>query len=319
MVERKTLESINWKEKDLEELIENNMDRVLDEENLMPIFTERAYQEEPDIMALDRKGVLYLLELKRTKGSEENLLQVLRYGQIYGQKSYEELEKLYQKFNPQGGSLIVEHKSYFNLSIEEELEREQFNTTQHFLIVTDGTDLKTRNAINYWKTQGLSMDAIVYRVYETSGGEPLIELGTYSPVQDVIEQEAESYIVNTNYKNNINAHNDMLTQKKAAAYYHPWKHKIKRIEKGDKVFLYKSGVGIVAMGIGSGILNVCDYQGHKDEEYAMPLSDFYQLKKPLSAAQMKTVTQSDFTFRQTMFSIGNKGDIIWNYIKKNCM
>src|SRR5690625_5068139 len=87
MVERTSLADIGWKEIDLEEVLISNMDRMLDEENLMPIFSQRSFQEEPDIMALDKKGILYILELKRDKSNEKNLLQVLRYGQIYGQKN----------------------------------------------------------------------------------------------------------------------------------------------------------------------------------------------------------------------------------------
>jgi len=40
-------------------------------------------------------------------------------------------------------------------------------------------------------------------------------------------------------------HNDMLSHGKAAAYFDPWKFKIERLAKGDVVFLYQSGVGIV--------------------------------------------------------------------------
>lgn len=64
----------------------------------MPIFKERKFQEEPDIMALDTNGNLYIFELKRWQAKEENLLQVLRYGQLFGNSSYEDLNNMYKSF-----------------------------------------------------------------------------------------------------------------------------------------------------------------------------------------------------------------------------
>lgn len=97
-VKRVTLAEIGWKEKDLENLISNNIQDFISSNDLMPIFTERARQEEPDILALDRNGELYIFELKRWSGKQENLLQVLRYGQMYGKSTYEELNFLYSKY-----------------------------------------------------------------------------------------------------------------------------------------------------------------------------------------------------------------------------
>ncbi|REJ10368.1 EVE domain-containing protein [Halobacillus trueperi] len=320
MLKRTNLKNVGWREEDLEELLVQNLDRLLDEQHLMPLFTERKFQPEPDILALDHTGKLYIFELKRWKSKDDNLLQVLKYGQEYGQKSYKDLENIYFKFNPDSASLIQDHREYFKLDSESEIKEEHFNQHQQFLIVTDGTDFKTRRAINYWKETGLDIEAIVYRVYTTDANEHLIEFNTYSPSQDVIEHEPSNFILNTNYKRNPDSHQDMMKQGKAAAYYHPWKNKIQRIQKGDKVFLYQSGKGIVAMGIGTGVVNKEEYHGKTNEEYNMNLEDFTILKKPMAAKKMKEITDSNFMFNQTLFSVDKeKSDLIWKHIKENHM
>ena len=48
-------------------------------------------------MALDRDGNLYIFEIKVWEAHQENLLQVLRYGQINGASDYEELERIWQR------------------------------------------------------------------------------------------------------------------------------------------------------------------------------------------------------------------------------
>ena len=61
----------------------------------------------------------------------------------------------------------------------------------------------------------------------------------------IIERVQESfYILNTNSSNSTDDDSDMLLNNKAAAYFAPQKFSIKRINKGDRVFLYRSGVGI---------------------------------------------------------------------------
>lgn len=96
-VKRVTLADIGWREKDLENLISNNIQDFISSNDLMAIFTERVRQEEPDILALDKDGNLYIFELKRWSGKKENLLQVLRYGQLFGKSTYDELNCLYKK------------------------------------------------------------------------------------------------------------------------------------------------------------------------------------------------------------------------------
>lgn len=316
---RTNLQNIGWLEKDLELLLEKNMDRLLDEQHLMPIFTQRSFQEEPDIMALDRTGKLFIFELKRWKSNSENLLQVFRYGQIFGQNTYDQLNSMYLNFNKGAKSLLEEHRTYFDLKPEECIKKEHFNQQQHFLVVTDGTDLKTREAINYWKESNLNIDSIVYRVYQTTSGENLIEFNSYSPFQDVIEYEETSFILNTNYKNNPNSHKAMLDQEKASAFFAPWKLKINNIQKGDRVFLYKSGTGIVATGIGTGELKSATYEGKEDEEFYTPLDNFKILKTPLKAAKIKEAANSNFVFNQTMFRINKtKGDLILGYMEEYC-
>ena len=321
---RTTLEALNWKEKDLENLIARNIESIISQDSLMTVFQERSGKEEPDILALDKKGDMYILELKRWQSESENLLQALRYGQIFGQHNYEMLNNLFKKLRKNETiELLEEHKKYFDLRKEEEITENHINIKQHFLIVTDGTDADTRQAINYWSSTGLSINAIVYRVFVTETGEKLIEFNTYSPDSDVIELEEGCYILNTNIKSGSSDDPDMVDNGKAAAYYEPWKHKISKIKKGDKVYLYRSRVGIVGMGIGSGVIEKKNYQDKPtevNEEYNTILKNYVKLVKPLHASNIKKITNIDYRFMSTMFGIGEeKGNLIWDYITKNCL
>lgn len=300
-VKRTTLSQIGWQEKDLEKLLANHITDLLHIDELMTIFTERPRQEEPDILALNAAGELYIFELKRWQSNTENLLQALRYGQLYGNSSYDELNGLYKKYH-NGAELVDAHKRYFNLADDAALKTSDYNKKQHFMIVTNGLDLKTIEAIGYWKRNGLNIDGIVYWVFEIAG-EHFIEFNTYSPTDSNYEVESGCYVLNTNFSNNEQSHFDMLKYKKAAAYCPGWKEKIQKLQKEDFVFLYQTSVGIVAYGKADGKLNMKEWDNVPDDEYYMNLNDFRMLSNPLSAAEMKLAANIGFPFRTTMFSV----------------
>ena len=135
-----TLAEIGWREVDLENLIAENIDRVLRADDLMVFSQETQFQEEPDLMALDREGHLYIFELKRWRSSQENLLQVLRYGQRFGPCGYDTLEHLWERYqrNSDGAtaSLRDAHARYFELTVP--LDKRSFNTEQRYVVITSG-------------------------------------------------------------------------------------------------------------------------------------------------------------------------------------
>lgn len=297
-VKRVNLSDIGWKEKDLEDLLSNNIQDFISSNDLMTIFNERKGQEEPDILAIDKKGDLYIFELKRWAGKQENLLQVLRYGQLFGKSSYDDLNSLYKKYQGDSAELVADHNSFF----ECQLTKDNFNQKQHFIIVTNGLDQSTVESIVYWKSVGLSIDAVVYWVFEINK-EYFIEFNTYSSIENYLEYENNCYVLNTDFSNNPEHHNDMINNQKAAAYWPGYREKIQKFQKGDLIFLYKSGTGIVAYGYAGGTLEKSPCDGYKDYEYSMKLNDFVVLKSPISAADMKHLTSQGYNFRTTLFSI----------------
>lgn len=304
-VKRISLADMGWKEKDLENLISNNIQDFISSNDLMTIFTERQRQEEPDILALDKNGDLYIFELKRWGAKQENLLQVLRYGQLFGRSNYDDLSELYKKHQKSAqADLQLDHGKYFN-STGKTLSLEQFNTKQHFLVVTNGIDQATVESILYWKNNGLNLDAIIYWVFEING-EYYIEFNMYSQVENFLDYENNCYVINTNSQSGSHFTEEMLREEKAAAYYPGWREKIKKLQRDDLVFLYQSGKGIIAYGYADGILHKAPCDGYPDYEYYMHLNNFTKLKEALSASEMKNLTNCGFNFRQTMFSISEE-------------
>ncbi len=290
-------------ERKFQHILFKSLDRLVSDNELLLLMESRRGPEEPDLMALDKNGNLYIFELKAVGSNSENLLQVLRYGQLFGGYKYEELARLYKKHQRGENSLAEDHQKIFDV----ELKEEDFNRKQIFVIMTNGIDFKTREAIKYWRSTGLDVRAWVYRAYKDEQEKMLLEITSFSVEDNPFEDLSEGYyILNTNYNNDPKDHEDMLNNKKAAAYFEPWKFKMERLSKGDAVFLYQSKVGIIAYGNASDKLTKASYQGKKEyeyEEYSRKLNNFRILKEPISASEVKEITGTNYIFMQTMFGI----------------
>ena len=254
-------------------------------------------------MAIDKNGHLFIFELKAWEAHPSNLLQVLRYGQLYGPSKYTDLDAWYKKATDPSQSLMVAHEAKFATKFNEE----DYNKKQVFVVMTNGLDYKTREAIQYWRSCGLDIRPWVYRLYDGSSNDILLEMSPFRVDDNPYEDIAEGYyILNTNISNDPGYHDDMLTNHKAAAYFAPPKLKIEQLSKNDVVFLYQSGVGIVAVGKADGKLVKAPYQGDPqfpDEEYYMKLHNFKKVDPPLAAADIKRTTGVNYCFMQTMFGL----------------
>ena len=315
-VPSKTLADIGWLEADLQAMLFANLEKVLQDTDLILLMQSVQGAEEPDLMALDRNGDLYIFELKAWESTSENILQALRYGQIYGQANYERLNSLYLRTNPGSQSLIEALRAKFEVEILEE----DINRRQHFVIVTNGLDFRTREAVLYWRSKNLDVRAWLYRVYQLDS-EILFEMNVFELQDNPYSDVAEGYyILNTNLANSEDDDHDMVENGKAAAYFDPWKRNIEKIGKGNTVFLYRSGQGIVGYGVADGQLRHREYQGDPelaDEEFYMKLTGYRILENPVPASEIKQVTGVNYVFMATMFGIdAESGKRIVNHIKK---
>ena len=315
------LADINWLEKDLENLISNNIFLFVPENQLMIISQEKAFQEQADILAIDKEGTLFIFELKRWESTKENLLQVLRYGQIFGQYSYENLQNLLRSYRKDYDlNLSEKHFEYFKDQIDKPLNHNEFNKNQHFVVITNGIDFDTLNSVKYWKEKGLKIDCLPFRAYKLHD-KHFLEFSSFNPQNEVIISDFTGYfIVNTNITWSDENYREMLSENKAAAYGSR-RYGIKRIKKGDEVFLYHNGVGVVAFGkaIGTPI------EIEDDEEIYVKLDIKWKvdpIKNPSAAVgawEINKELKAGYGFRQTVFAITKEMSDAIKKLKKNKM
>lgn len=301
-----TLAKLELKEKDLENIIVENIESLVRTDQLLVIMQERSYKEEADILAVDECGSIYIFELKRWKSKQENILQVLRYGQKFGRYDYEKLNYYFQRYSKKKEQTLQHaHKEYFGL--EEPVKKDNFNRKQRFIIVTNGIDYETWDAIAYWRNMGIDISAQVYWIYKINN-EAYIDFNPYGPIPDAPKEDEEGiFIVNTNKTYDPDAYKDMVINKKASAY-DIRKSLIKKIKAGNTVCLYHVGVGIIGIGKAK-----TDFQKNKNE-YFVPIDFDYLVdikqgnwrKQAVTAASINNEFKTSHRFRQTVFTLPKK-------------
>lgn len=72
------LQSFDINERQLQNILFQSLNTLFPDDELIPLMQSRQWQEEPDLMAVDKDGKLYIFELKAWQSHPSNLLQVLR-------------------------------------------------------------------------------------------------------------------------------------------------------------------------------------------------------------------------------------------------
>ena len=297
------------KEDDIENFLKSRLSEIVSEDQLMLIGQERKWKEEPDLLALDKDGILYIFELKRWQSEQENILQVMRYGQKFGRYTYQELENLAKRQQKLKGFLNEKHKEYFEL--EKEVPESDFNKDQKFVLVTNGMDQDTISAVNYWSKKGVKIKCSPYRIYDIDG-KPYIQFDSYNPEDEILPEKTTQYfIVNTNKSYMPDAWKDMLndcSEGKASAYYDR-KNAVRRISTGAYIYLYQTSIGVIAKGVATSEYRKAEYDGDKNAEFYVPLRFEWALQehtwdeKAVQAWEINEQLNSSHRFRGTVFAI----------------
>lgn len=298
-------EELSKKEKDLENLLANNLSELYVEDGqLMTIFQERARQEEPDLCALDKDGNLVIFELKRGEVQGDTTIQVMRYAQTWGQKSYYDLEEDYRKYchkaNIPFQDLKESHREAFGL--EAALDMDLFNRSQRLIIVGSFSDNRLIEAVDYWKSKGIIIDFIPYRVYEI-GKKYYFEFFSKPYDIHINPKDKKGIIFDTNRTYDENSIWDMLKNHKVSAYGSV-AEAVNSFRKGDYVFYYHKGYGIVAAGIiksdtKENKANTRDKELYRDVDLVTPPIESVDDMKYISYAELTELLNKGFYMART--------------------
>ena len=286
-------------EKDLEQLIANNLLDVLYEEaSLMPVFQERSRQAEADVYALNEKGELVIFELKRGSAGEDAVQQALRYAQEAGQWTYAVLQEKYSTYMNKDVDLLEAHKEAFNL--EHSLHPRDMNRKQHLIVVGSAADDGLVASVEYWKKQGISIDYFPYRVYDING-EKYFEFFALPFDRHQNPSDSKGVLFDTNRSYNEDAVWDMIENHRVAAYGDA-KRFIEYVYPDDIVFFSHKNTGIIAAAkVKKGKVKSLDEDTlYRDVEFLTEIPKRSDEIKAMSFGRVSEITGKSFFWARTI-------------------
>ena len=295
-------------EKDLENLLADHLlDVLFEDAALMPIFQERQLQAEADVYALNKAGDLVIFELKRGLAYEDAVLQAIRYAQDAGQWLYPELQRRYdvhlrkkaRKKAMSTTDLREAHREAFQL--ESALPVSNFNCRQHLYIVGSAANEGLIRAIDYWKTQGLSVEFLPYRIYEIQG-QQYFEFFSFPYDRHRNPATIKGVLFDTNRSYDEDAIWEMMEKARVAAYG-DIKHVVEYLNPRDIVFYCHKGVGVIAAAEVTGPPRSEDDndEEYRDVRFLTPVPSCDKgIQRAMTAAQVSQVTGRTFFWARTI-------------------
>jgi hypothetical protein len=294
----KTLADMDRQEEDLEQILDDHLhDTLYQQAPLMTFFRQRSFQGEADLYALNRKGEVVLFELKREGAEARAVQQLLRYSQEAGQWSYADLAAKYRKYTDEEKDLQESHRETFGL--EEPLDTDQFNRHQKLRIVGNAADTKLIEAVEYWTGQGLDLSFVPYRIYEIEGSH-YFEFFAKPNDRRINPADRKGVLFDTNRSYNQGAVWDMIEKKRVAAYGGS-KDQADYLNRGDIVFYYDRGSGVIAGAkVTSETKEDGEDQRYHDVEFLTPVPRDERDLSPMSPSAVEDVTGASFYWARTV-------------------
>ncbi len=152
------------KEKDIEDFLEKHP-KVLKTDI---IIIGRQIQTKDkgiiDLMGIDRKGDIIIIEIKKGLAPRDTVSQILEYAVWTKYRSYDELNNIAKKHH-----LGAHQDLYKRFESEFKNAPDGFNQSQELYIVAKEFDDKTKDMCKYLDTNGIKVRCVEIKFYENNG------------------------------------------------------------------------------------------------------------------------------------------------------
>jgi hypothetical protein len=203
------LEVVNFSDLQLKERFDvevwvNNNPMILKEELL--IISEQTILpsgRQPDLLALDKKGNLVIIELKRDDSGRDVYWQAITYAAQFSEYSFNDIIEMYEEYLKSNGKDLSKGRELIELFIEEEIEN--LNQNQRIILVSKEFHQDVLKASLWLLDYGIDLKIIKLTPYKYSDDLLLLDSEVLIPtpgVEDYIKGKAKKIKESQTYDSN---------------------------------------------------------------------------------------------------------------------
>mgnify|MGYP001163234682 FL=1 len=165
---------VDHEEAILEEWLESNPDGILEDGNILIIGRQVATDLGGfiDLLGVDRKGDMVVVELKRDRTPRDTLAQALEYVSFAERLDTGQLEAILRSYlNDESLNLAEHHREYFALGSDEAVA---FNKDQRIVIVGQRVTPEIRQTASFLRSKGFRVTCVEFTFFQADGGTRLL-------------------------------------------------------------------------------------------------------------------------------------------------
>ncbi len=165
---------VDHEESVLEEWLESNPDGIVDDGRVLIIGRQVATDLGGyiDLLGVDRKGNVVVVELKRDRTPRDVVAQALEYAAFATRLNIDALEGILRLYkNDESLSLADCHRKYFEV---DESEAVAFNKDQHIVIIGQRVTPQIRQAASFLGSKGIRVTCVEFNFFQAAGGGRLL-------------------------------------------------------------------------------------------------------------------------------------------------
>ena len=263
-------------EKDLENWLARHPELLFGGEEVLVVGQSISGHRMADILALDSRGNLILVEIKRDWSDRATVGQILEYAADASGWSYERLNALFRDYRGGDAQASLLHE-FRKLSDREDADEESIRRGFRLCIVAPESDVGLKRTMEWLSGFGVPISFVPFALYADGTGEAedlLIEIEhltggvTGGADESAAAEWRGDWIHNTNETYAPGAYRKMLDQGVIAIYGYPsGPDNLQGTSAGERVFAYVNGKGILACGhiVDGKVLSGTSVFGEEDE------------------------------------------------------
>lgn len=169
-------------EKELEDVLEKNLELLNDGWMVIGRQVLTDYQKYIDLLAIDADGSIIVIELKKDRTPRDVVAQVIDYGSWVKKLDSEKIASIYEEYSERRGATKSFDQS-FKEKFNKKLDEESLNNSHQLVVVASALDDSTERIVSYLSDEGIAINILFFKIFSINNKKFLSRAWYIDPIE----------------------------------------------------------------------------------------------------------------------------------------